>query len=171
MDLFAISYAAVWALVIVEGVAIVVLTRTLGSMLLGSRDAIERDGLEIGTPAPDFRAAGIAGADVRLSELRGGRVVLVFAYPSCRICREMLGSLGALERRLAGVARVMVLLRASQQQAAVYVREMDPSVPVLAIGGRGTADEYRVRVSPFVHVVDPEGVVRAKGLVNGAYHI
>ena len=31
---------------------------------------------------------------------------------------------------------------------------------------KGVAEQYKVRVSPFAHILDPEGVVRAKGLVN-----
>lgn len=171
MEFFWISYMMLWLLVVAEGIAIVVLTRTLGSMLLGTRDAIERDGLEPGTVAPEFEATDPNGQRVALAEMLGKWLVLIFAYPSCRICRSMLPSLAELDSRLGGAAKLIVLLRASSEDAALYASELKSAVPMFAIGQHGVAERYRVRVSPFVHVVDPDGIVRAKGLVNEAHHI
>jgi len=44
-------------------------------------DWLFSDPLPVGTPAPDFEAITDAGATVRLSDLRGRSVVLIF-YPA-----------------------------------------------------------------------------------------
>ena len=171
MDLWAISYVVLWLLVIAEAVVLLVLLRAFGSMYLGSRDAIERDGLRLGTRAPDFTATAIDGTSVPLASLLDRWAVLVFAEPGCPICEEMGPQLTRLARELADRARVVLLVRRSAELMRASPLASFSNVAALAIGAHGTADEYRVRVSPYVHVLDPEGVVRGKGLVNERKHV
>jgi hypothetical protein len=42
---------------------------------------------------------------------------------------------------------------------------------VIAIPDAVATRKYRVRVSPYATVIDPNGVVRAKGLVDRVEHI
>ena len=45
IDLFGVSYVVLWLIVLVLAVAVIVLAHALGTLYLGSREAIERDGL------------------------------------------------------------------------------------------------------------------------------
>ena len=45
IDIWTVSYIVLWVLVLLEGVAIIVLLRQFGAIYLGSRAAINRDGL------------------------------------------------------------------------------------------------------------------------------
>jgi methylamine dehydrogenase accessory protein MauD len=169
VDIETLAYALLWMLVIIEGVGLIILARTLGSILLGGREAIERDGLSIGAPAPSFEAVALDGSVVRSDSYRGRWLALVFAAPTCRICHAMLPDLAVLAEKVTGEADVLLLVRSTAEVA----REMHVHAPVevLAIGEHGVADQYRVRVSPYVQIVDPRGVIRARGLVNVASHV
>jgi len=169
MDFGTIAYITLWLIVIAEGVALVILTRTFGAMILGGRDAIERDGLKLGSVAPPFLATDTEGVPAPSSRLFAGWTVAIFASASCRICREMLPTLGALSEKLAGQARVLILLRGSPEDARTF--PVAGRVEVLAIGAHGIADQYRVRVSPYVNIIDPAQVIRAKGLADASEHI
>ncbi len=169
MDIGSIAYLTLWLIVIAEGVAVIILARTFGAMILGTRDAIERDGLTLGNRAPEFEGVDPSGTQVASRDLLGDWLVLVFASPSCRICREMLPGLRQLARTLRGQVRLMILLRGSLEDARQF--PLSDPLGILAIGYHGTAERYRVRVSPYVNVVDPEGRIRAKGLVNEPEHI
>lgn len=165
MDLWTVSHVALWVLVIVEGLILIVVLRAIGLFMLSSREAIERDGLGAGTRAPDFTVVGAADHRVQLSQFEGSWLVLLFAFPTCTICRELLPSLAGLSRDLGRKVKILLLLKGDLSEARLFEGEELPPVQVFA-AGQDVFARYRVRVSPFVHVVDPEGVIRAKGLVN-----
>jgi hypothetical protein len=168
MDWWSISYAVLWLVVVIEALALLVLARAVGAIVLGTRDAIERDGLELGKKAPYFVGIRADGTTTGSSELVQHYAALVFASPSCRICRDMLPDLGRLARGLGDDARVVILLRGSVEDARLMQADVDPALEVWSIGASATAQRYRVRVSPYVQVLDPAGLVRTKGLVNNA---
>ncbi|MDE3194154.1 MAG: redoxin domain-containing protein [Chloroflexota bacterium] len=171
MDLWLISYAVLWFLVIAEAIALMVLARAVGAIVLGTRDAIERDGLALGKAAPEFEAIAATGTKVGLGDLSGTYAALIFASPSCRICRSLLPGLPPLARRLEGKARIIVMLRGAPTDAELMAEEAAAPVEVWSIGARGIAEQFHARVSPYLQVIDPMGVVRAKGLVNGVEHV
>jgi methylamine dehydrogenase accessory protein MauD len=166
MDLFLASYVLLWIIVVVQGLLLVVVLRQFGEVYLNSRAGVSRDGLAVGDPAPAFTGVATDGSGVRLQDLMGQWLVLVFASPGCTICRDLLPSLVPIERDLGGAVRVFVLLRGTLEETRAYVEATNTEARVVSIGREGIAEQYKVRVSPFVHIVAPYGVIRGKGLVN-----
>ncbi len=165
MDTFTLSYAFLWTLVIVQGIAIIVLLRTVGSLFLGSRDAIERDGLVVGTNVPSVTMSRSNGGLLTTEELRGRWSALIFAAPACQICRELLPTLPDLQLDLAGEADVYVVVRGTTEDARLMAAST-AGVDIVAMPDELARGKFKVRVSPFVHVVAPDGRIAAKGLVN-----
>lgn len=170
MDAFTVSYVALWVIVCLQGLVILFLVRQLGAVFLGTRGAIERDGIRVGRPMPPIEGRDAAGNLVRPLASIDRWMVLIYTAPTCGICRELLPSLDGLIRRLGPNARFMVLLEASWEVAAEYMAATRTTANVVAVDQQ-TAKQMAARVSPFVHVVDVLGVVRAKGLVNEVAHI
>ena len=77
-----VSFIALWIIVILEGVLIVLLYRQLGVLYLGSASGVSRDGLAVGSPAPDFQLPDADGQTRRLSDYRGRNVLLLFGSPN-----------------------------------------------------------------------------------------
>ncbi len=171
MDLWTLSYVGLWLLVLLEGCVLVLLLRGAGMMFLGTREGISRDGLPIGRTAPPFKALDSHARSISLDDYRGSWVVMIFAATSCEICWRLIPELRGLRESLAGAAEVVIMLRDDVHAVAEYAKAAGDDVPIVAIGRRGVVQAYKVRVSPFAHVVDPDGVVRAKGLVNDVEHV
>src|SRR6266576_973988 len=56
----------------------------------------EPEGLPVGSEAPTFELADLAGGRKSLAQFRGQPVLLVFFNPACGYCREMLPKLAAV---------------------------------------------------------------------------
>jgi peroxiredoxin len=165
MDLVSVSYVVLWIVVLTQGFAIVLMFRSVGTVFLASREGISRDGLKVGKRAPSFVAYdGTTSHELR--EYLGKWLVMVFAAPTCQICLSLLPGLGKLGTELADQVDILILLRGEPEVVAEYRAATRTDLPVLAIGLHGVAERYSVRVSPFVHVLDADGIIRAKGLIN-----
>jgi len=91
VDLWTLSYVALWAVVAVQSLVLVVILRMFGSFYLGTRDGISRDGPSLGSTAPSFHARDLTGRTV--NEPSPGIVnAFVFTSLGCDACRS--GELG-----------------------------------------------------------------------------
>ena len=92
--------------------AIVDMVRSVIKKSSLKRSRIEREGLRVGTPAPEFALPDIHdnGETIALDQFRGRKVLLVFSDPHCGPCDELAPDLVKLHRkhRDNGMAVVMV---------------------------------------------------------------
>ena len=161
-----ISYIVLWLIVLTLGVLVILLYRQLGIMYLGSAEGVSRDGIEKGTTAPDFSLTDQYGTPQRLSDYRGRPVVLLFGSPHCSPCRTLMPQLHdwAAAHPEAGV---VWLNAASEEESLKFVSELSATLPVAPYTPESKLmDRYKVRVTPFMFLLDERGVVRAKGLAN-----
>lgn len=171
MDLQFASHILLWVIVAAQAIAIIVVIRVLGTIMLGSREAIERDGLPIGADAPNFVGHLRDGEPFALSGNRSTWVALIFASPACSICRSLLPDLTELSDEFRGTVDFLVLLRGSIEDARLFSDRPLGNLEVVAIGAEEVANAYRVRVSPYLVVLDAKRTVQAKGLVNERRHV
>jgi peroxiredoxin len=125
--------------------------------------------IEPGTPAPDFELRDQDGTLVRLSELRGETVVLVF-YPGdfspvcthqLNVYQEVAGELEAHDARMLGISVDSVFCHAAFQ------RQLGVSIPLLAdFHPKGEVSrlygaylEERGHGTRALVMVDPDGIV------------
>ena len=161
---WAASYVTLWLLVVVLVVIVIALARQIGTLYLriGPRGALEMDaeGPALGSAAPQIDLTALDGAKVRVGG--GGRAqLLLFISPGCHICEQVLPGVGAL--RQLGVEPVIVTDNDAEETALVYGRKRleAPIVP-----GIGVTSSYEIPGTPFVVIVDSDGLVKAKGTVN-----
>jgi methylamine dehydrogenase accessory protein MauD len=161
-----ISYIVLWLFVIALGVLVLLLYRQLGIMYLGTAEGVSRDGLARGARAPDFSLTDQYGQPQRLSSYRGTPVLLLFGSPHCSPCRILLPQLHDWARQHSDI-KVLWLNSASAEESKRFVEETGATLPVAPYSPEeNLLDKYKVRVTPFLFIVDENGVVRAKGLVN-----
>jgi methylamine dehydrogenase accessory protein MauD len=161
-----VSYLVLWLLVLVMGVLVFLLYRQLGIMYLGSAEGVSRDGLDKGAKAPDFRLSDQYGNTHALSQYRGKPVVLLFGSPHCNPCRTLLPQLHDWAKAHPETA-VLWLNATSEEESLKFVSDTGATLPVLPHAPEtNLMDRYRVRVTPFMFLLDEGGVVRTKGLVN-----
>jgi hypothetical protein len=145
---WATAFVVQWALVLVLAVVVVALARQVGTLhlRLGPRGALEVDdeGPMLGEAPPPAPARDAVGGTVMLGGPGPARVIL-FSSPTCGVCKE--------------VAPALAPAAASVRYAAQVLH--DPH-----------ADRaWNVPGTPFAVVLDPAGIVRAKGTVNNLEQI
>lgn len=161
-----VSYVALWIIVLGMGVLILLLYRQLGIMYLGSAEGVSRDGLPKGTQAPDFNLTDQYGTPQRLTNYRGRPTLLLFGSPHCSPCRTLLPQLHEWAAAHPDVG-VLWLNAASPEESLKFVSDTGATLPIVPYPPEGNLlDTYKVRVTPFSFLLDENGVIRAKGLVN-----
>lgn len=165
------SYIALWAVVMLQGVAIFVLLRQLGIMYLGTAQGIARDGLAAGDRAPEFTLPALSGGTVTLPDFHGLRLLIVFGSASCAPCRALIPDLNAFAQEKRDELHVLFLCRGGLDEARRFAEELDVQVPVAVHPDDSLPDQFRARVTPFAFLLDGEGIVRAKGLANNRSHL
>jgi methylamine dehydrogenase accessory protein MauD len=166
-----VSNAVLWVLVVVLAVVVVALTRQIG--LLHERIApvgalaAER-GPKVGEAAPELSLATLDGGGLQLGGAEHPRTLLFFLSPTCPVCKTLLPTL----RRLADEMSVRVVYASDgpPNEHGEFVRshELPRDAYVLSedLGLR-----FEVAKLPYAVLIDADGIVRAKGLVNTREHL
>ena len=122
--------------------------------------------LQEGDPAPEFELPGTGGKTYRLSDYRGGRVVIAF-YPGdfTAVCTKQFCSYRDEGERLDGLGvQVLGISPQSVESHERFVEEKRLNVPLLADEDKSVARAYGVLAGPLVRraifVVDEEGILR-----------
>lgn len=162
---WAVSYLVLWLVVIALCVVVVALARQIGTLhlRLGPRGALELDGEgpPLGEAAPVATTIGRDGTMVQLGG-SGATRLLLFASPGCLVCDRVLPSLHVVATN-AGMEPLVIADVDPVEATLAY----PPSrTPVAVVSGVEAAEEYAVPGTPYVIVLDENGIVRAKGTVN-----
>jgi cytochrome c biogenesis protein CcmG/thiol:disulfide interchange protein DsbE len=125
----------------------------------------------VAAPVPDFARAALDGSRVDTATLRGRVVVLDFFAEHCAPCARSLPAIEALHRADAGVAIIGVSEDDDADGARRMVARHGLTFPVVHDGAHALAGRYRVRELPATFVVDPRGVVRWHGAIEGEHDV
>lgn len=162
---WAVSYVALWLLVLGLCVVVVALARQIGTLhlRLGPRGALEMDdeGPPLGEGPAPIEATALDGRRVALGG-PGTPQLLLFVSPGCQVCEQVLPSIGAVAQN-AGMAPYIVTDLDPTETALSFAHKRlnAPVVPSVE-----AARAYSVPGTPYVVALDELGVVRAKGTVN-----
>jgi methylamine dehydrogenase accessory protein MauD len=146
-------------------VVVVALARQIGTLhlRLGPRGALEMDdeGPPLGEAPEPFDATDIEGAGVTIGG-PGEPQLLMFVSPGCMLCEQVLPSVPAIAA--VGQLRPYVLTDVDATESSLTFGPKRLKAPV--VPGQAIASAYDVPGTPYVVVLDDQGVVQAKGTVN-----
>jgi methylamine dehydrogenase accessory protein MauD len=160
---WAASYAALWLLVVVLCLVVVALARQIGALhlRLGPRGALEVDaeGPPLGQAMASIEVTDLQGRSVTIGGAADPRLLL-FVSPGCGICEQVLPALDPIGRH--------------SDLAPLVVTDADPGEAARAVQGTkaptvsslDVARAYDIPGTPYVVILDENGVVTAKGTVN-----
>ena len=175
-NLFLISHVILWVLVLGMGFLLLGTLRSLGLLnwrldeLEATRPArLDRDGLQPGTRAPEFRLSDIDGAEHALADFAGRKRLLVFVQPGCGPCHDVVPELNRLHR--AGQIQVIGINNANGNGARTWAEEVAAEFPVLIQQRWEVSKKYKMFATPFGFLLDEDGVITSRGIVGSPQYL
>ncbi|MBW2245140.1 MAG: methylamine dehydrogenase accessory protein MauD [Deltaproteobacteria bacterium] len=173
-DALVISNTVLWIAVVVLGVVVTALTRQIG--LLHERLApmgalAQQRGPEVGDAASVHVLTDLSGRSVNVGgPLAGTRTLLFFLSPSCPVCDTLLPTLLRVARDEAPGLRVVLASDGEPEEHHRFRsrKGLDDQYYVLS---RELGLAFAVSKLPTAILIDEEGIVRAKGIVNTREHL
>lgn len=166
-DLWLASHVLLWVAVVAQGVLIFALMRQVGSILLRVGPGTVLDGgvgPRIGDVAP-WRPEGLS-AHVRNS---GPSTLMAFVSSSCGACDDIVPALNGIARSYADSVSVLALGRESPSELEQWKRTRRLKIP--AVSAPEAFSEYGIHGTPYVFILDRDGLVAARGGVNHVEHL
>lgn len=164
--IFYVSYVAMWILLLIPGFLVLLIYRHFGLMAMGSVEGVQRDGLSVGERAPAISGITVQGEVINWTPQPTRRYFLAFVSPNCSPCARVLPFINQLAITSSDLK--VLLLASSKDNLHQLVEKYHPSSSILCLAdlGKGTMEQYRVRVTPFAFLIGEDGRVLAKGLCD-----
>lgn len=157
-SMFWASYAALWLAVVVESVLLLALLREVGHVYLQRAGSTARDGLPIGEELPTVDVSADGPRPLRDLIPHSGVTVLLYVLAGCPVCPEAVAAVAPWTARHSELHAVLLHAGPPRSDyAGLPIAEIDPDV---------ARAQLRLRVAPFALIVDANGRVVAKGLIN-----
>lgn len=167
MDAMTISVVLLWLAVLALGLLVWALSRQVGVLFerVAPMGALVTDaGPAVGQPSPIFDLTGLQSEQVVIGGPQAQPTLLFFLAPTCPVCKKLIPILKHLARDEARTLRV-VLASDGEGDHLQFMRDQGlQAMPYLLSTELGTS--YRVSRLPYAVLMDRQGTVRAKGLVN-----
>lgn len=172
-DVLLYSNLLLWVVVLVLGAVVFGMVRQIGVLheRVAPMGALANDrGPDVGEMAPDMKIAGMDGGLVSIGgPVPGGRSrLLLFVSPSCPICKKLL----PIARSFASGERLDVVIvgdgDVTEQREMIRANGLE-GIPYVNSPQVGMA--FQVGKLPYAILIDEDGVIRAKGLVNSREHL
>jgi methylamine dehydrogenase accessory protein MauD len=175
MTALTVSNGALWLVVIALSVALLAVIRQLG--VLHERIApvgalMLAKGLKVGEFAPKITAQDLEGRSITLGAERADQraTLIMFVSPTCPVCKALLP---VLKSSLASEREWLDIILASDgenasQREFVLAHRLG-AFPYIVSAPLGIS--YQVSRLPFAALIDAQGVLRARGIVNSREHL
>jgi methylamine dehydrogenase accessory protein MauD len=160
-----ISNVLLWIAVVVLAVVVAALVRQIGVLherVFPVGALVMPGGPRVGDAAPVVAVTDLAGRALTIGEAdaAGRRMLLFFVSPTCPVCKTLLPVVRGLVASATPPTRLVL--------ASVARAGLDEH-PYVVSSALGLA--YQVGKLPYAVLIDEQGVLRAKGLVNTREHV
>jgi methylamine dehydrogenase accessory protein MauD len=169
-----ISAALSWAALLALGAICLALVRQVGILyerMMPAGALMIDKGPAVGTIAPTFELLDIAERPVKVGGLSAKKrnTLVFFLSPTCPVCKKLLPLLPSIQARENATDIVLASDGDITEHAAFYGKTGLSKYPYVLSQELGLA--YQIGKLPYAVLLDDEGKVRAKGLVNTREHL
>ncbi len=168
MDAMTVVVAVLFVLVLALTVAVWALARQVGVLFerVSPLGALVTDaGPTVGAAAPAFELDSITGGKVVIGGAGKQSTLLFFASPTCPVCKKLLPILRTLANDEVKWVRLVLASDGDLDEHRAFVQAQKlAQFPYVLSSQLGMT--FRVSRLPFAVLIDEQGMVRAKGLVN-----
>ncbi|MGH2755798.1 MAG: hypothetical protein ACRDLB_15385 [Actinomycetota bacterium] len=167
-----VSYVLLWFLNALMFIVLAATIRQVGLIHhrippVGARTG--NPGPDIGELAPTFVVADVDGVEVSI----GGELlptVVIFLSTSCSVCDDIAPSIRSFARGERGRVEVVVIVRGEEGPIRKYARTHG-MIGLSVVASETISDSFGVSAFPYAVLVDSNGAVRSKGVVNHLEHL
>jgi len=174
LEALLISNLVLWIAVLALIAVVFALVRQIGVLherIAPAGALVGREGPRVGELAPRFDLKDWAGRPCRVGgeDLERKSTLVVFVSPTCTVCETLLPIVDSIvdaERRL----RLILASDGAREEHESFVRTHGLAERTYVLStdlGLG----YQVGKLPYALLIDADGVLRAKGLVNTREHV
>lgn len=168
MDPLVVAVIVLWAIVIVLLVVVFALARQVGILFerVAPMGALMTDaGPKIGEQSPRFDLLTLDGKSLTLGPPAPKSTLVFFLSTTCPVCKKLLPVLKSLKQAEAQRLGIVIASDGDALEHAEFRRAAGlTDFPYVL--SRDLGMTYRINRLPFAVLLDPQGVVRGKGLVN-----
>lgn len=170
-----VSHILLWIVVLILSLLVLALVRQVGA--LQARIApvgalVPREEPRVGELAPTLRLTDISGQLITVGGPRSDdkALLIVWVTPRCPVCHELLPVLVSIRRREASWLDILLASEGELEEHQKFWRHVvGQRLPYVLSAELGVA--FQVPQVPYAVLIDGQGVVRAKGLVNTREHV
>ena len=163
-----VAVVVLWILVIALVVAVFALARQIGVLYerVAPMGALMMDeGPKVGDLAPVFNLVTLAGPRVQVGAPGTHSTLVFFVSPTCPVCKKLIPVLRSSAKVESAWLRVVLASDGDEaKQRAFYEKAELADFPYVLSADLGMA--FKVGKLPFAVLIDEQGRVRAKGLIN-----
>jgi methylamine dehydrogenase accessory protein MauD len=174
-EVLAISQIVMWIVMVILAVTVLALARQIGVLheRIAPMGALTLDkGPKVGDVAPIFslRALNESAVTIGGPSASGHSTMLMFVSPTCPVCKKLLPIVRSIAASETRWLRLVFTSDGDEPAQQAFVRRHRlESFPMVLSSELGMT--YRVSKLPYAVLIDEEGRVRAKGLVNTREHL
>ena len=170
-----VANSVLWVLVIALSLVVLALVRQVsllherispvGALMLAK-------GMRVGEPVPVIQAQDLSGAGLALGGARadGKSLLVMFVSPTCPVCKVLLPVLKSSRRAEQDWLHIVLASDGDPATQRKFVAAQDlGAFPYVVDETLGVA--FQVSRLPYAVLVDPDGVLRARGIINSREHL
>ncbi|CAM5201436.1 Methylamine utilization protein MauD OS=Castellaniella defragrans (strain DSM / CCUG 39792 /65Phen) OX=1437824 GN=BN940_17496 PE=4 SV=1 [Castellaniella denitrificans] len=168
MTALIVSNIVLWAVVLALLLVVLALSRQIGVLYerVAPMGALTIDkGPAVGAASPRFELDDLLGRALRIGHGGARSQLLFFVSPTCPVCKKLLPILKSVARTEGAWLDIVLASDGEMPEHLAFYRKagLEPFPYVLSteIGMR-----FQVSKLPYAILIDEQGIVRAKGLVN-----
>jgi len=175
MTALAVSNVVLWILVLVLSAVVLALVRQLGVLherIAPAGALMLNRGLTVGEPGPALVVNDLEGHAHQVGAARadGRSTLLLFVSPSCPVCKSLLPAVKSSRKDERAWMDVILASDGDTFEQRQFVRSQGlDGIPYVVSAALGLA--YQVGRLPFAALLDEQGILRARGLVNSREHL
>jgi len=175
MTALAISNVVLWVVVICLALVLLALTRQLGVLherIAPAGALMINRGPEIGEAMAALDVTDLDGREWRIggANVNGKSTLILFLSPTCPVCKTLLPVVRSSRQQERDWLEVVLASDGDPAQHRQFVQEYQlRDFPYLVSPSLGLS--YQVNRLPFAALIDKDGVLRARGLVNSREHL
>ncbi|MBT2655969.1 redoxin domain-containing protein [Bacillus sp. ISL-18] len=121
-----------------------------------------KEGLSIGAAAPDFELKTLTGDNVKLSDLKGKKVMLNFWATWCPPCKAEMPEMEQFSKQLNKDTVILAVNIDPQLDVQGFVNENKITFPILLDAEDKVNEAYQILSIPTTYFINSKGIIQNK---------